>query len=79
MNNTSKVLVAFAVGAVAGTVISLLYAPKSGAATRKGIVDQTKKFTDAVQNRFRDASEKFKDMKTGMRDKMDEIKDKVMA
>lgn len=79
MNNTYKMLIAFAAGAVAGTVLSLLYAPKSGAETRKNIRNQGKKFANAVQNTFRDTNGKIDELKAGVRHSFDPIKDKVMG
>jgi len=48
MNNTSKILVAFAAGAAAGVAAGLLLAPAKGSDTRKKIVEAGKKVTDAV-------------------------------
>lgn len=48
MNNTTKVLVAFAAGAVAGAVAGLLLAPAKGTDTRKKIAETGKKVADSV-------------------------------
>jgi gas vesicle protein len=41
MNTTVKVLGGFLVGAVAGTVAGLLFAPNSGKKTRKRLLDES--------------------------------------
>jgi gas vesicle protein len=48
MNNTSKILIAFGAGVVAGAAAGLLFSPAKGADTRKKIVEAGKKVTDAV-------------------------------
>jgi gas vesicle protein len=48
MNNTSKLLIVFAAGAVAGAAAGLLLAPAKGEDTRKKIVEAGKKVTNAV-------------------------------
>ena len=79
MNNTSKILTAFAVGAALATGLTLLFAPKSGAETRKNINDQSKKLVDAVQDKFKNAKEKITDMKTGIRQSLEQLNDKIMT
>ena len=79
MNNTSKILTAFAAGAALATGLTLLFAPKSGAETRKNIRNQGKKLVDAVQNKYKGVNEKITDVKTGIRQSLDQLKDKVMA
>ncbi|HEY8898222.1 MAG TPA: YtxH domain-containing protein [Niastella sp.] len=63
MNNTSKILAAFAVGAAAGALLGILFAPDKGSETRKKINEEGKKMSDAVMNKFNEAKEKFNSMK----------------
>ena len=63
MNNTGKILTAFAAGATAGAILGILFAPDKGSETRKKISEQGKKFTDDVKDKFRKGKEKFSDFK----------------
>jgi gas vesicle protein len=63
MNNTSKILAAFAVGAAAGALLGILFAPDKGSETRRKINEEGKKMSDAVKNKFNEAKDKFNSMK----------------
>jgi len=52
MNTTGKILTAFAVGAAAGAVLGILFAPDKGSETRHKISEQGKKFVDSVREKF---------------------------
>lgn len=47
MNTTGKILTAFAVGAVAGAVFGILFAPQKGSDTRRKIGETGKKFANS--------------------------------
>lgn len=59
MNNTSKILTAFALGAVAGAVLGIVFAPGKGSETRRKISEEGKKFTEDLKNKFTEAKEKL--------------------
>lgn len=52
MNNNSKLIVALLVGAAAGATLGLLFAPDSGTATRKKIMDSTGDLTDSIKEKI---------------------------
>jgi len=54
---TSNVMVAFLVGAVAGSVAALLLAPASGADTRKKLADGLRKAKDKALDGFENAKD----------------------
>ena len=54
---TSNVLVAFLVGAVAGGVTALLFAPASGAETRKKLAEGLRKAKDKAVDSLESAKE----------------------
>lgn len=58
MNNTTKLFVALAAGAVAGIVLGILFAPAKGEETRTNLKKKGKAFAE-------DIAVKFKNMKTG--------------
>jgi gas vesicle protein len=41
-NNSGSIIVAFALGALAGAAVALLYAPASGEETRRKVADKTR-------------------------------------
>ncbi len=73
MNNNSKILVALAAGIAAGAVLGVLFAPEKGADTRKKILDQGKKMSDDVKNKFNKGMEKLNDLKDGLKEKAEEF------
>lgn len=73
MKNSSKILVALAAGVAAGAVLGILFAPGKGSDTRKKIVDEGKKMTDDVKHRFSKGMEKMNELKTGLKEKVEEF------
>jgi len=67
MNTTSKILTAFAVGAAAGAILGILFAPDKGSATRQKISDQGKKLADSVKDKFNRAKENCNDLNEEMK------------
>ena len=67
MNNTTKILVAFAAGALAGAALGILFAPDKGSETRKKIGEEGKKIADSMKNKFLAGKEKFDNHKEGVR------------
>lgn len=63
MNNTGKILTAFAAGAAAGAILGILFAPDKGSETRKKINEQGRKIADDMKDKFRKGKEKFSDLK----------------
>jgi hypothetical protein len=49
-NSTSNTLLAFAIGALAGAAVALLYAPASGADTRRKLKDKARAGRDRVSD-----------------------------
>lgn len=66
MNNTTKILTALAIGAAAGAILGILYAPDKGSETRKKINEEGKKMADAIKNRYNDMKEKMSASKSDM-------------
>ncbi len=55
--NSSSVLLAFAIGAVAGAAVALLYAPASGEETRRRIADKAREGRDKAGAMAREGRE----------------------
>ena len=72
MNNTAKIITAFAGGAAAGAILGILFAPDKGSDTRKKISERGKKISGDLKNKL------GKDKINGFKPKVDEARnDKV--
>jgi gas vesicle protein len=52
----------FITGVLIGATVAILYAPKSGQATRQLLADKTKKSRDTVSDKTKDIAEASRDM-----------------
>lgn len=77
MNNAGKLLAAFAVGAAAGAVLGVLFAPDKGEKTREKIKDKGKKFAGDAKEKVKTAREKMEEVKDNIRHSVDEIRKKA--
>jgi gas vesicle protein len=64
--NVGSVLIAFAAGAIVGAGIALLYAPQSGAETRRLIAERAEELK-------RSTTDKFGEFKGSMKEKRDQF------
>jgi len=78
-----KVLTAVMIGAAAGAIIGVLFAPDRGSETRRKISEKGNDFTDALKNKFNDfvdaISEKFQNAKEEATDRTEEWKGEVQS
>jgi gas vesicle protein len=58
-NSAGGVLVAFAVGAIAGAAVALLFAPATGEETRKKLVEKAKEGRERAETAAREGREYF--------------------
>ncbi len=56
-SSAGSVLIAFAVGAVAGAVVALLYAPASGEETRRRLAEKAREGRDKAEGLARESKE----------------------
>jgi len=71
MNNTTKIITAFAAGAAAGAILGILFAPDKGSGTRKKINERGKKISGDLKNKL------GKDKINGVKPKVDEARNGV--
>jgi gas vesicle protein len=68
MNTLAKITIAAGAGLLTGAVLGIMFAPDTGANTRKKIADNGKKLTDTVK-------EKMSNLKVNIRGKAEAVKD----
>ena len=67
MNNTTKILAAFAAGALVGAIAGVLFAPDKGTETRRKISEEGKKLANSMKDKFKAGKEKFQDLKESIK------------
>jgi len=63
MNNTGRILTAFAAGVVAGAISGILFAPDKGNRTRRKLNRQGKRIAFEMQDKIREGKGKLNDLK----------------
>ncbi len=76
-NSTTAIIIAAAGGVIAGALVSLLLAPKSGKETRGLIAHKTKDLADGMMHRFKSMKERRKNHTSAMADDMGNQYDSV--
>jgi gas vesicle protein len=72
MNETTKILLAFAAGALVGAAVGVLFAPDKGSETRRKIAEEGKKIAGSMKNKILAGKEKFDNLKEGIRQSIKE-------
>jgi gas vesicle protein len=65
MNNKGKIITAAAIGAAAGSVLGVLFAPDKGSDTRKKIQGKSKQLADGVKTTIAQGKEKLQSLAGG--------------
>ena len=77
MNDTTKILIAFATGAVVGAAVGILFAPDKGSETRRKIGEQGRKFAGSMKDKLLAGKEKFDILREGIRQNVKEEVDQL--
>jgi gas vesicle protein len=79
--SSSKLLTGVLLGAAAGAVLGILFAPDKGTETRKKIAQKGRDFSDNLKNKFNDLedaiAEKYDSIRSEANDIIEKGKDKV--
>lgn len=74
--STKKIITAALVGAAAGAVLGILFAPDKGSETRKKIAKKTGDLGDSVKQKFNEFGEKISEKFGDIRNDANEIMEK---
>ena len=69
MKNLSKILTAFAAGAVAGAILGILFAPDKGSETRKKVDEQGRKLADDFKETIQKGKDKLNSLREDIQNK----------
>lgn len=79
MTENGKVLSALLLGAAAGAVLGLLFAPDKGSATRKRIQEGAEDLMDQLHDKIDEAKTVISDFKGNAKDAASGLKDKILS
>jgi len=74
MTTTGKIISALLVGAAAGAILGVLFAPSKGSELRKKISDSTGDLVDEFSDKIKEGKEKLSDLKSKVMAKAEEMK-----
>lgn len=79
MSDNGKVLSALLLGAAAGAVMGLLFAPEKGSNMRKKIQGEAEDLMDELSEKVKEAKETLAGLKGKAKSAAEELKDKAMS
>lgn len=77
MNDNAKIVTALLLGAAAGAIVGLLFAPDKGSETRKKIMSSTDDLIDQLQEKINEGKSALSDLKSKAMGKAEELKNKA--
>lgn len=79
MKDNGKLISALLLGAAAGAVLGVLFAPDKGSETRKKIADNAEDLIDQLQKKITEGKEALTELKTKAAEKASEFKNKAFS
>lgn len=77
MSDNGKILGALVLGAAAGAVLGLLFAPSKGSDLRTKIKDNAEDLIDELTEKIKEGKDTLSGMKDKVKSKMEDVKDKA--
>ena len=81
--NTKQLITGIAIGAAAGAVLGVLFAPDKGSKTRKKIADKASDLSDTIKDRFNSVAgsleSKYEELKGKSKEAAHNAKDKMRS
>jgi gas vesicle protein len=74
--STTKILLGFLAGAVAGAAIGILFAPDKGSETRRKIVDESQDLADNLKGKFNNLVDGVKEKFSSVRSEAEDVAEK---
>ena len=79
MANGGKLIAALLLGAAAGAVLGVLFAPEKGSETRKKMAGRATELGDELRQRFNKSKDSVNDLKERMAGKAEDVKNSTHA
>ena len=79
MANGGKLIAALLLGAAAGAVLGVLFAPEKGSDTRKKMAGRATELGDELRQRFNKSKDSVNDLKERMAGKAEDVKNSTHA
>jgi gas vesicle protein len=77
--SSSKILLGFLVGAAAGAVLGILFAPDKGTETRRKISEKSHDMANSLKDNFNDFVDGVRDKFSSVKDEAEELADKSQS
>ncbi len=74
--STTKILLGFLAGTVAGAAIGILFAPDKGSETRRKIVDESQDLADNLKGKFNNLVDGVKEKFSSVRSEAEDVAEK---
>ncbi len=74
--STTKILLGFLAGAVAGAAIGILFAPDKGSETRRKIADESQDLADNLKGKFNNLVDGVKEKFSSVRSEAEDVAEK---
>ena len=75
--NSGKLITGVLIGAAAGAILGILFAPDKGSETRKKVSEEGKKLAHSLKDKFSRVREKADEVASNIQESIDELESKA--